>query len=91
MMRCHEIQPLLSEWLDEELEEASAQDVAAHLDSCSECLGRLEELEAPSRALRDMVPSAAPPLSSISGLIGAGSRLSGVHSGSTPKWRQAAS
>ncbi|MDY7092304.1 MAG: zf-HC2 domain-containing protein [Acidobacteriota bacterium] len=61
MMRCHEIQALLSEWLDGELESSRTQDVAAHLDGCAECRRRLEELAVPGRALREMVPQAAPP------------------------------
>lgn len=85
MMRCHEMQPLLSEWLDGELEDASAQEVATHLDGCTDCRRRLEELAVPSRALREIVPQAAP--SGFEGRLAARWLQEGIRTPEGPRLR----
>lgn len=52
--KCHEVQELLSAWLDGELTEEKRSRVAAHLDGCSGCRRELARLTALNEALKDL-------------------------------------
>lgn len=56
-MRCNELSDRLSPYLDGALPPADAESVGAHLATCSECAGRLDELRQVDRQLRaNLVP-----------------------------------
>jgi hypothetical protein len=44
-MRCNEVQPLLSPFYDGELLPEQVQDVAAHVETCPSCAGRLRSMQ----------------------------------------------
>jgi hypothetical protein len=53
---CHEIGPLLSGWVDDELDSDERAEVQAHLDACADCRLELDELEALGELTLGAVP-----------------------------------
>jgi hypothetical protein len=60
-MRCEDVRPLISEGLDEELDERRAAQVRAHLAGCAPCAVERAALDATVRLLH-AVPEVDPPL-----------------------------
>ncbi len=75
-MHCNEAQPLLSPFYDGELSPEQAHSVAAHVETCPSCAGRLQSLQRLSTLVTDSQPPAAPPtlLPSIERSLDAASR-----------------
>ena len=44
-MECHQIREQLSGYMDDMLDAAARQEVAAHLHACPDCRGELEALQ----------------------------------------------
>ena len=59
-MTCARVRSRLSEWLDGELDPASARAVSSHLAECAACARRVEELQAISGLLAELPRLAAP-------------------------------
>jgi hypothetical protein len=53
-MTCARVRSRLSEWLDGELEPATAREVSSHLSTCPPCAGRAAELRAVSGLLAEL-------------------------------------
>ncbi|MDA1001372.1 MAG: anti-sigma factor [bacterium] len=51
-MLCSDVGPLLSEFIDEEVDAATLEKIKAHLDMCAPCRKFMESLEKTSRMLR---------------------------------------
>jgi Putative zinc-finger len=82
-MDCAEVQPLLSPFLDGELEGTDRDAVAVHVDQCSECQRRLRELQ----SLNDVWSSAAPPEPSEQAWKRIGRHLAKLEDGSSRRFR----
>lgn len=52
-MLCHDVGPLLSEFIDEEVDAATLEKMKEHLDMCAPCRKFMESLEKTSRMLQD--------------------------------------
>ena len=72
MSRCALSEQRLQAWLDGELDDAGeggALDIAAHVESCDECLARAERLELMQRELRGLVAASLGDLDDIEPLL----------------------
>jgi predicted anti-sigma-YlaC factor YlaD len=59
-LSCATTRPLLSAYLDGDLDRAAAAAVAAHIDGCAECQGMLADLRKLAEAARGLGPVAPP-------------------------------
>ena len=57
---CEEVRDLSSDYIDEELDQATADKVSSHLDWCGPCNAFVNTLRATVRILRGMPKSEAP-------------------------------
>ena len=60
MMRCGDVEPRLSAYLDDELDESTRLAVAAHVESCQGCRGLLGDLARVKAAVAALPPEVAP-------------------------------
>ena len=82
-MDCAAVQPLLSPFMDGELEGSDADAVALHIDGCLDCQSRLNEL----RNLDEIWSSVAPPEPSANAWKRIGRNLSNLEDGSPRRFR----
>lgn len=61
MLRCRDIVELLGEYLDGELDLATAEALTAHLADCQECTAFLNTYRGTVRAARQLTESDLPP------------------------------
>ena len=85
----HAAADTLSAYLDQELSEVERARVAAHLESCEQCRGRLQDLRATVEMVRDLDPLLAP--EGLREAVGAGLAGAGLARGrglpALPQWR----
>src|SRR6185436_13559887 len=59
MVTCHDVEPRLSEFVDDTLTASERAPIGAHVATCADCRGRAEDLErlrAAARTLGTMMP-----------------------------------
>jgi len=87
---CQIIEELLSPFIDEELNATADAFVRHHLDSCTKCMAKLDELKATVEALNELPTEATPENDLWPGIVAAspgGSLGAPVGVGGRKKWR----